>query len=62
MTENQKEFLAELDALLKKHNVSLMHSDDLYISFESNGDTLKIGNYENGVFKHIVNNQKSYKP
>lgn len=62
MNEKQKAFLAELDVLLKKHSISAMHVDDPYTCFESNGDTLRIGSYENGEFKHIVNNQKSYKP
>lgn len=62
MTEKQKEFLTELDALLKKYNISAMYGDDLYTCFESNGDTLRIGNYKNGEFKHIVSNQKSYMP
>ena len=43
MTEKQKDFLRELDALFKKHSISVMHGDDLYTSFESNGDTLRIG-------------------
>lgn len=62
MTENQKAFLTELDALFKRHNISAMHTDDVYTSFESNGDTLRIGVYENGEFKHILNSQRSYKP
>lgn len=62
MAEKQKEFLNELDELMKKFDISEMRANDIYIIFSGEEGSIAVGFYERGEFKHIMQTVHSYKP
>lgn len=62
MTENQKAFLIELAALLRKYGISELngqHGLPARMDFEIDGGRIRILKYEDGVFE--IESRSSYK-
>jgi hypothetical protein len=64
MNKNQKNFLKELDELMKKYSIDKMTSvyEDVPVIFYSNSRKLTVGKYENGEYEHIVASDEKYTP
>lgn len=62
MTEKQKAFLTELDALMKKYDIDAMRPDKAFVFFVGEDETIGFNCYEDGEFKHITQSVYSYKP
>lgn len=67
MSEKQMEFLDELERLLSKYGIDKISADKdngVYgrIDFISNGQTLSIGYFTNGEFRHVRSFYGDYKP
>lgn len=61
MTKNQESFLRELDALLLKYSVKYVRTDgEGLVVFESGDSSMKIGCYDDGIFRGIVSAQKQF--
>ena len=64
MNKNQKNFLKELDELMKKYSIDKMTAvyEDVPVIFYSNGRKLSVGKYENGEYERIVASDEKYTP
>lgn len=62
MTEKQRKFLKELDELMKKHDIKSMEPKGTYIYFFGEDESIAVGTYKSGEFKHILQTIHSYKP
>lgn len=67
MSEKQMEFLDELERLLSKYGIDGISVDkdngvDGRIDFISNGQTLSIGYFTKGEFRHVRSFYGDYEP
>lgn len=63
MNENQRNFLDELAELFDKYSIDQVVSiNEGRITFESNGSTLTINAYCDGVFRGIYTTANHYEP
>lgn len=55
MNDNQKAFLNELSALMRKYNIDAMtaRNDTCRIVFETNGARLAFSGYDDGTFYEV---------
>lgn len=53
MNDNQKKFLNEISAVLKKYAIDRVSVSNSNIKFESNGEILYLNRYVEGCFKEI---------
>lgn len=62
MNDNQKAFLNELSALMRKYNIDAMsaRNDNCRIVFESNGNRLAFSGYDDGTFYEVTTYQTEH--
>ena len=62
MSDNQKAFLNELSAMMRKYNIDAMtaRDDNGRIMFESNGTRLAFSGYDDGTFFDVTTYQTEH--
>lgn len=60
MNKKQEEFLKEFHELCKKYSITCVKSCDGLILFESNGESLEIGEYRDGEYDAILATIEKY--